>query len=69
MGMMKEFKEFAMRGNLIDMAVGVVMGAAFGKVVSGTEVVDQIAKVVTGRRGYHDDVPKDDVLVEKATVL
>ena len=35
MGMLKEFKEFAMRGNLIDMAVGVVMGAAFGKVVSG----------------------------------
>lgn len=34
MGMMKEFKEFAMRGNLIDMAVGVVIGGAFGKVVS-----------------------------------
>jgi large conductance mechanosensitive channel len=34
MGMMKEFKDFAMKGNLIDMAVGVVMGAAFGKVVS-----------------------------------
>ncbi len=34
----KEFKEFAMRGNVIDMAVGVVIGAAFGKVV--TAVVD-----------------------------
>lgn len=34
MGFMKEFKEFAMKGNLIDMAVGVVIGAAFGKVVS-----------------------------------
>lgn len=34
MGMMKEFKDFAMRGNLIDMAVGVVIGGAFGKVVS-----------------------------------
>jgi large conductance mechanosensitive channel len=32
MGMIQEFKEFAMKGNLIDMAVGVVMGAAFGKV-------------------------------------
>ncbi len=32
MGMMQEFKDFAMKGNLIDMAVGVVMGAAFGKV-------------------------------------
>jgi len=34
MGMMKEFKEFAMKGNLIDMAVAFVMGAAFGKVTS-----------------------------------
>jgi large conductance mechanosensitive channel len=34
MGMMKEFKEFAMKGNLIDMAVAFVMGGAFGKVVS-----------------------------------
>ncbi len=34
MGMMKEFKEFAMRGNVIDMAIGIVIGAAFGKIVS-----------------------------------
>ncbi|AKQ44404.1 large-conductance mechanosensitive channel [Rufibacter radiotolerans] len=34
MSMIKEFKEFAMRGNVIDLAVGVVIGAAFGKVVS-----------------------------------
>lgn len=34
MGMLQEFKEFAIKGNLIDMAVGVVMGGAFGKVVS-----------------------------------
>lgn len=34
MSMMKEFKEFAMRGNVIDMAVGIVIGVAFGKVVS-----------------------------------
>ncbi|MEE9347179.1 MAG: large-conductance mechanosensitive channel protein MscL [Robiginitomaculum sp.] len=33
MGMISEFKEFAMKGNLVDMAVGVVMGAAFGTVV------------------------------------
>jgi large conductance mechanosensitive channel len=32
--MLKEFKEFAMRGNVIDLAVGVIIGAAFGKVVS-----------------------------------
>lgn len=34
MGMLKEFKEFAMKGNLVDIAVGFVMGAAFNKVVS-----------------------------------
>jgi len=34
MGMLKEFKEFAMRGNVVDMAVGVVIGGAFGKIVS-----------------------------------
>lgn len=40
MGMLKEFKEFAMRGNVIDLAVGVVIGGAFGKIV--TSVVDDI---------------------------
>ena len=34
MGIFKEFKEFAMRGNVIDMAVGIIIGAAFGKIVS-----------------------------------
>ncbi|WP_028321225.1 large-conductance mechanosensitive channel protein MscL [Desulfatiglans anilini] len=34
MGLMKEFKEFAMRGNVLDMAIGIMMGAAFGKIVS-----------------------------------
>ncbi len=34
MGMLKEFKEFAMRGNVVDMAVGIIIGGAFGKIVS-----------------------------------
>ena len=34
MGMAKEFKEFAMKGNMLDMAIGIVIGAAFGKIVS-----------------------------------
>jgi len=34
MGMLKEFKSFAMRGNVVDMAVGIVIGGAFGKIVS-----------------------------------
>src|SRR5947207_3007759 len=32
--MLKEFKEFAMRGNVIDMAIGIILGAAFGKIVT-----------------------------------
>ncbi len=34
MGMLQEFKEFAIKGNVVDMAVGIVIGAAFGKIVS-----------------------------------
>src|ERR1035437_830095 len=34
MGLLKEFKEFAMRGNVIDLAVGVIIGGAFGKIIS-----------------------------------
>ncbi len=34
MGILKEFREFAMRGNVVDLAVGVIIGAAFGKIVS-----------------------------------
>ncbi|MGB5444760.1 MAG: large-conductance mechanosensitive channel protein MscL [Psychromonas sp.] len=34
MGMMKEFKDFAVKGNVVDMAVGIIIGAAFGKIVS-----------------------------------
>ncbi len=41
--------------------------AVFGKVVAGTEVVDAIEKVKTGRKGFHDDVPLEDVIITKAT--
>jgi peptidyl-prolyl cis-trans isomerase B (cyclophilin B) len=40
--------------------------AVFGRVVEGTEVVDQIEKVRTGRKGMHDDVPLEDVRIERA---
>lgn len=43
--------------------------AVFGKVVKGTEIVDAVKGVQTGRKGFHDDVPKDDVIIEKAVVL
>ncbi len=43
--------------------------AVFGHVVSGKEVVDAIEKVRTGRKGSHDDVPLDDVLIERAVLV
>ena len=39
MGMIKEFKTFAVKGNVIDMAVGIVIGTAFGKIVSSAQEV------------------------------
>jgi large conductance mechanosensitive channel len=47
MGMIKEFKEFAMRGNVVDLAVGVVIGAAFGKIV--TSMVNDILMPPIGK--------------------
>jgi peptidyl-prolyl cis-trans isomerase B (cyclophilin B) len=41
--------------------------AVFGRVVGGTEVVDAIERARTGRKGFHDDVPLDDVRIERAT--
>ena len=43
--------------------------AVFGKVVKGTEVVDAIRKVPTGRSGFHENVPKEDVIITKAVAL
>jgi peptidyl-prolyl cis-trans isomerase B (cyclophilin B) len=43
--------------------------AVFGKVTGGLDVVDVIRKVKTGNAGFHQDVPAEDVVIEKATVL
>ena len=43
--------------------------AVFGRVVEGTEVVDAIERVKTGRKGFHDDVPLEDVRIERAVEL
>ncbi len=43
--------------------------AVFGKVVGGTDIVKAIEGVPTGRKGFHDDVPKTDVVIEKAVAL
>ncbi|MBO4722127.1 MAG: large-conductance mechanosensitive channel protein MscL [Muribaculaceae bacterium] len=46
MGLIKEFKEFAMKGNVMDMAVGVIIGGAFGKIV--TSLVDDVLMPAVG---------------------
>jgi peptidyl-prolyl cis-trans isomerase B (cyclophilin B) len=43
--------------------------AVFGKVVDGQAVVDAIEGVKTGRKGFHDDVPLEDVVIERAVVV
>lgn len=42
--------------------------AVFGKVVTGMDVVEKIKGVKTGRRGYHDDVPVDAIIIQKVTI-
>jgi large conductance mechanosensitive channel len=50
---LREFKEFAMRGSVLDLAVGVIIGAAFGKVVSS--LVDDVIMPLVGRLLGHVD--------------
>ena len=53
MGLLKEFKEFALKGNVMDMAVGVVIGGAFGKIVSSL-VADIIMPLIGALLGNVD---------------
>ena len=66
MGMMTEFKEFAMRGNVIDLAVGVVIGAAFGKIV--TALVDKVIMPPLGLLIGGVDFAKLGIVLKEATV-
>ena len=43
--------------------------AVFGKVIKGQEVVDKIAAVQTGKKGYYDDVPMESVIIKKAVIV
>lgn len=56
MSFIKEFKEFAVKGNVIDMAVGVVVGSAFGKIVSSLvgDVIMPVVGVLTGGVNFTD---------------
>ena len=66
MGMISEFKEFAMRGNVIDLAVGVVIGAAFGKIV--TALVDKVIMPPLGLLIGGVDFAKLGIVLKEATV-
>ncbi|MEX1023900.1 MAG: large-conductance mechanosensitive channel protein MscL [Planctomycetota bacterium] len=66
MGILSEFKAFAVKGNVIDMAVGIVIGAAFGKIVSSfvADIIMPTAGVLTG--GF--DLSKHTVVLQGARV-
>ncbi|WP_126972598.1 large conductance mechanosensitive channel protein MscL [Gynurincola endophyticus] len=73
MGFVKEFKEFAVKGNVIDLAVGVIIGGAFGKIVDSV-IKDLIMPLIAGIIGSPDfsnlylplrsDIPKNLPLAE-----
>lgn len=56
MAIVKEFKEFAMRGNVVDLAVGVIIGAAFGKIVTSlvADIIMPPIGMVTGGIDFKD---------------
>jgi large conductance mechanosensitive channel len=66
MGMIKEFKEFAMRGNVVDMAVGIIIGGAFGKIV--TSMVNDVLMPPIGAMMGGVDFSTLAIKVKEATV-
>ena len=66
MGLLKEFKEFAMKGNVVDMAVGVVIGAAFGKII--TVMVEKIIMPLVGLITGGIDFSKYDYTLRPAVM-
>lgn len=72
MGFVKEFKEFAMKGNVMDMAVGVIIGGAFGKIVSSLvdDVLMPIIGMITGGVDFTGLVAKvGDATVKYGTFI
>ena len=66
MGMISEFKEFAMKGNVVDLAVGVVIGAAFGKIVGA--LVDGVIMPVIGNLTGGVDFSKAAYVLQEAVI-
>ncbi len=67
---LKEFKEFAMKGNVVDMAVGVIIGGAFGKIVSSLveDLIMPLLGVITGGANFSDQKTLlKDAVIDPAT--
>lgn len=64
MSLVQEFKQFAVRGNVIDLAVGVVVGAAFGKIVGGVSFEDMGTSLGMGPDGQTEIVLKWGAFVQ-----
>lgn len=75
MGMIKEFKEFAMKGNVLDMAVGIIIGAAFGKIVTSlvNDVLMPPIGLLLGKVNFNElkavILKGHDAVMEGATVV
>lgn len=72
MGFAKEFKEFAMRGNVVDMAVGIIIGGAFGKIVSSFVddiIMPPIGKLIGGVEFSDLKVVLDQAVMEGGEVI
>ena len=71
MSFLKEFREFAMRGNVVDMAVGVIIGGAFGKIVSSLvgDVVMPVLGILTGGVDFKDLKIKELNILVKREIL
>ena len=56
MGMLKEFKEFAMKGNIVDLAVAVVIGGAFGNIVTkfNESIISPLIAMIMGKGGLRE---------------
>lgn len=73
MGFLKEFKEFALKGNVVDLAVGVIIGAAFGKIIDSIvkDLVMPLVSAIIGQPDFSNlyvvlkgDVPPGTALIE-----
>ncbi len=67
MGMLKEFKEFAMKGNIVDLAVAVIIGGAFGKIIASMvdDIIMPIIGKIMGDPNYFDTMTAGGIPVGK----